>query len=642
MNRCLWLLVLALSATARAQTVHLSDPGPDPSDSTEVLQRALHSGASTVIVAKLSAPWLTGPLFLTNSLTVVFAPGAELMAREGAFHGRTDALLTVAGARNIRLLGSGATLRMRRTDYAGTNYTKAEWRHALSLRGASNVTVEGLTLAESGGDGIYVSTGPTGEPCRDVTIRGVRCDRNYRQGISVISADRLLIEDCILRDTGGTAPAAGIDFEPNRPAEQLTDCVLRRCTIENNQGLGLHLALHQLTGASKPVSVRIEDCVLRGTNARSASVHTLNGGTNGAPRGTIYFLRCRFEETTRPGLIVGSKPADGIAVTLDQCVIDLRQTTTTNHAAVLFQSRPRDRAAMGGLQFRQCRALGDSALLRFDDLAGVALKDVRGDVAVERGRGQETIRIDAATLARLVPQDPVLKLPFMAPEDVHLVAVGAAGVPRNLTPFRIRGSAHWLVAMKTGDEARLRLRHRTVGSAPASDAAVRIAPPSGPYVVDRLPVGQEKEFTIAAAKDGLAELTCDPATHSVALLSSTHPVACAAEGPVRFIGSTGDLFFVCPAGVADIGLRVAGQGDGERVGAELFDAAGVSRWKEADIGWARSHTITRRPDAPAESWRLRIAPPAQGHFEDFSIELRGAPTLLNLAPDFGLRSEAPR
>ena len=58
--------------------------------------------------------------------------------------------------------------------------------------GSRNITAEGLTLLDSGGDGVYLSIigGKTELAPTDIVLRDLVCDRNHRQGISVISARR--------------------------------------------------------------------------------------------------------------------------------------------------------------------------------------------------------------------------------------------------------------------------------------------------------------------------------------------------------------------------------------------------------------------------------------------------------------------
>ncbi len=166
-----------------------------------------------------------------------------MLAKKGAFKGRTDCLFRAELKENITLSGYGAALRMRRSDYDGPDYGKSEYRHVLGVNSCTNVGVYGLTLAESGGDGLYLGAAQEGVTNKNVHIKDVVCASNYRQGISVITAEDLLIENCTLRDTVGTAPQAGVDFEPNSPGERLVNCVMRNCVTQNNRGNGYEIYL---------------------------------------------------------------------------------------------------------------------------------------------------------------------------------------------------------------------------------------------------------------------------------------------------------------------------------------------------------------------------------------------------------------
>ena len=203
--------------------------GFDPNDATAALQAAIDSGVRQVIVEDMKTPWIIRPIRLASDQELVLEEGVVLLAKRGAFTGTNECLLSASGRRNVRITGPGATLRMWRDDYDRPPYAKAEWRHALSIRSCSNVCISGLSIIESGGDGIYLGVSQKGVPNTDVEIRDVVCDRNYRQGISVISAKNLLIENTVLQATAGTAPMAGIDFEPNHSAEPLVNCVMRNC-----------------------------------------------------------------------------------------------------------------------------------------------------------------------------------------------------------------------------------------------------------------------------------------------------------------------------------------------------------------------------------------------------------------------------
>ena len=216
--------------------------GFDLEDSAANLQAAIDSGVPKLIVDKMAGPWIVTPMTLVSNQEIVFEEGVEVLAKRGEFKPIGAALFAARNCENLSLIGYGATLRMWREDYGNPElYEQAEWRHCLFLGGCTNVKVYGLTLAESGGDGIYLGSGAERTPNTDVHIKDVTCERHYRQGISVINAENLLIESTILRDTAGTPPCAGIDFEPNRPEERLVHCVMRDCEISNNAG---HLRGH--------------------------------------------------------------------------------------------------------------------------------------------------------------------------------------------------------------------------------------------------------------------------------------------------------------------------------------------------------------------------------------------------------------
>lgn len=243
--------------------------GFDAEDSTEALQGAIDSGARRVLVPDMGAPWVVRPIELRGDQEIVFERGVVVEAKRGEFRRRTDDLFHAADAGNLTLRGYGATLRMRKADYASPPYQPGEWRHAVSLGSVRAVRILGLRIEASGGDGIYISGSRSGtlEYSEDVVIRDVELVDHHRQGISVISARHLLIERCLVSDTHGTPPQSGIDFEPNQPYQRLENCVVRDCRFERNAGAGILIHLARLDRSSAPVSIRFEGCVVKGNTA---------------------------------------------------------------------------------------------------------------------------------------------------------------------------------------------------------------------------------------------------------------------------------------------------------------------------------------------------------------------------------------
>ena len=323
--------------------------GFDPEDSTGALQAAIDSGAKRVIVDNLGKPWIVRPIKLASDQEVVFEPGVEVLAKPDEFKGTNDCLFKARNAKNITLTGR-ARLRMRRADYAKPPYEKGEWRHVLSFCSCSNVRVEGLTLAESGGDGVYLGTATKGVTNKDITIKDVICDSNYRQGISVITAENLLIENTIMRNTAGTNPQSGIDFEPNGPTECLKNIVMRNCRTENNAGQGYQFYLNFMDATSEPVSVRFEDCVSANEAGSSAWVSTGNEPKQ-AVSGKIEFVDCVFDGAASAAASVGHVPPGGCRVRFENCRMRPAQGAV---APIVIRSGARDTRAVGGVEFVNC------------------------------------------------------------------------------------------------------------------------------------------------------------------------------------------------------------------------------------------------------------------------------------------------
>ncbi|MBN1341596.1 MAG: right-handed parallel beta-helix repeat-containing protein [Phycisphaerae bacterium] len=370
--------------------------GFDREDSTRSIQAAIDSGARKVIVPFVGADWIVTPIRLRSGLELVFEPGVVVLAKKGEFLGKGDSLLSASDASDITIRGYGATLRMRKKDYQKAPYAKAEWRTCLDLQGCRRIRVEGVRLESSGGDGIYL--GATGKLpyCQDVVIRDVVCHDHHRQGISVIGAVNLLIENCVLSDTNGTAPQAGIDFEPNQAREKLVNCVMRNCLIENNTGAGVLIYLKHLSAKSDPVSLLVEGCLFRGGKDVGVGVGAVK---DDGPKGTIEFRDCTIEGTRNGGVYIYDKSADNARVRFVNCKwkdVGIPRWETGKGprepgvAFLLTLMRPALTKKHGGIDFVDCHVydtLDRPVLVAEDEGAKLGVHDVRGRITVHNPHG---------------------------------------------------------------------------------------------------------------------------------------------------------------------------------------------------------------------------------------------------------------
>jgi Pectate lyase superfamily protein len=142
------------------------------------------------------------------------------------------ALLRVAGASNVWI--TGGTLEGERDQHRGKS---GEWGMGLHIgKGAKNITVSGLRSRNMWGDGFYV------QDAEDVRFCSVVAENNRRQGMSVIQADGLLVLNSVFKNTHGTRPSAGIDFEPDKESQEIKKVRIERSKFIDNAGPGILVA----------------------------------------------------------------------------------------------------------------------------------------------------------------------------------------------------------------------------------------------------------------------------------------------------------------------------------------------------------------------------------------------------------------
>jgi hypothetical protein len=370
--------------------------GFDEEDATDAIQAAIRSGAKRVIVPNVGKDWIVRPLQLASDQELVLEAGVVITAMRGAYRGGGDSVLNANDLTNVTIRGYGATVRMQKEDYIvgkvlkdlGWNrwygqYEKAEWRMALALRGCTNVKVEGLTLRDSGGDGIYVAGGGKLTCSKDIHLKDVVCENNYRQGISVISVDGLLVEDSNFCNTWGTPPSSGVDLEPDSAHELMKNVVFRNCSFKDNYGDGIEVFLANLRTNPAPVSILFDRCHIssrRGPGIRIARV------ADDGPEGLIEFRNCDVEGTEAYGLKVRDKSAHRARVRFVECVVRdaaRDQQFADMWAPVALEASQSDRQKeFGGIDFVGCTVEDHRARPAILGRAETGLFDVSGDITV--------------------------------------------------------------------------------------------------------------------------------------------------------------------------------------------------------------------------------------------------------------------
>jgi polygalacturonase len=407
---------IAEVASGKRATANAAWWGFSKTDSTAALQAAIDSGAKTVLVPFMGDAWIVRPIKLRGNLELVFEPGVLVLAKRGEFQGGGDSLFTAVDVENLTIRGYGATLRMWKSDYQKPPYKKAEWRMGIAIRGCRNVLIEGVRVESSGGDGFYVDGGGTRKYSENVTIRNAVAHDNHRQGISVISAQNLLVENCTFSGTDGTPPEAGIDLEVDTPDQRFVNCVIRNCVFENNSGHAMLIYLKPLDHTSAPVSIRFENCHARMGTAgmkpedfkditqRGWAGMAVGTAKDEGPQGLIEFINCTSENTGKEGVRIFDKSSTGVKVRFVDCSwsnpwVSAHRNATEPRVPILIQQRRREVTARpGGIEFVNCYVYDDvprAAVFYDDDSGALPLSEIHGTITVRNPRG---------TRARLGPQ----------------------------------------------------------------------------------------------------------------------------------------------------------------------------------------------------------------------------------------------
>lgn len=674
-----------LSASLGDETVIASHFGWNETDATEALQQAIDSGAKKVVVDKRSGPWIVRPIVLRSDLELVLEEGVEILAKKGEYLRGGEVMIRAQNVSNvvIRGEGKGATLRMRKTDYWSAPYPLAEWRHAVSLLSAENVTIENVTIAESGGDGIYLgvgSTEPSPKPCKNITIRNVDCVANNRQGISVISVDGLTIEDCVLRDTIGTAPEAGIDFEPNNEYDQITNVAMRRVKCVNNKGDGISFYLINLKDTGKPLSFTIEDCEVTRNFRAGLSFQVAN--KEGAVLSGKGVIKNSVFMGNPIGMAFRSKWANGTPLEFENVKLitpsvakvlsfgeyrdyDFNVVTdehlaghlnTTYDAGVSFIAVGNDVYANGGIEFRNvelidaCDAAPDPLLL-FRDVSseGVGYNKIAGQIASiklnEDGSiaSRQLISLDGKQILELFPQLGARKV-----EPFDLKSLNSAGNSRLSSElalawstdvmtkggFRARGGGEYYFYAKAGTKLWWNLLQRKIEDYPTESVEQVLTTPSG-NIVNFEPMPGDciaRTFRYEAPEDGWYFLDARFGASTVEL-TSEYPIMTAARPNLNVYQTEGTFKFYVPKGSKDLALRVIAS-PSKHIDATIVDPDGVQMGAFKDVYslavWSTPlNEKTGEPIAPKPGfWTVSFLKSADSPLGDYVVTIQGVPALL--------------
>ncbi|BFM93079.1 TPA: right-handed parallel beta-helix repeat-containing protein [Acinetobacter baumannii] len=159
----------------------------------------------------------------------------------------------VKNVKNVKISGGSLT---------GDKYTHlgktGEWGMGIEIRDSQNISISNMNIDKMWGDAIYIGTNGKNSTY-NISLKNIRMNDNRRQGISIISVNKLLASNITATNTSGAMPASGIDIEPNNGSMILKNIVLKNIKTSGNQGSGIQIGLSRYDNSTKPLSITIEN-----------------------------------------------------------------------------------------------------------------------------------------------------------------------------------------------------------------------------------------------------------------------------------------------------------------------------------------------------------------------------------------------
>jgi len=247
-------------------------------------------------------------LNLKSNLSMIMEQGAVIKAKSGL---PLDTMILLGGSiSNVHISGYGATVLGIKAEY-----TTGEGRHGIWFSGSINVVVEGLTVQDTGGDGIYLGT-----LNENIVLRDVICENNRRNNFTIIGGTQIMLDHCSMINANGTAPEAGIDIEPDQNFDGLAQILIKNCYSYQNAGPGYYLAPYWVNGNTVvPIDVSFVDCIDDGsvigfgTGITHLAANTIAG--------QVTFERCLAKNNDQSGFSFRGWSMDKVPVNVNHCTV---------------------------------------------------------------------------------------------------------------------------------------------------------------------------------------------------------------------------------------------------------------------------------------------------------------------------------
>lgn len=231
---------------------------------------------------ELSSKFYTGLSVASNTTVLLSA----ILSIEGNNLERYN-VVSISGKENV--IWKGGEIRGDVGKHRYIAGSTSEWGFGVYIYGSRNITIYELKASLCTGDGFYIS-GDSGKSLddyttasKDIVLKNCVVDDDRREGVSLVHAADVLIEDCWAVNMGQTeytSPCLGINIEPNKNKAVKNVRIIRFKTSNSSQDYCFSSGGYQLEGnISNRENIVIEDCFFdKGVGIASGGI-TVNNST---------------------------------------------------------------------------------------------------------------------------------------------------------------------------------------------------------------------------------------------------------------------------------------------------------------------------------------------------------------------------
>lgn len=202
-----------------------------------------------------------------SDINIIMSDGAVLEAI-GNSNTHSD-VFEVKNVNNVTI--TGGIIKGERYQHSGS---KGEWGMGIGIYDSHNITVDGVSISQCFGDGIYIGSDRPKDAdagCTDIKILNCHLFNNRRNNLSIVYGSNVTVDKCRFEYANGTAPEYGIDIETNDSSKPCKHIQILNSSFQGNGGAAMGIV-------TATDDILVKDCVLNGDFINYAGTNVVLSG----------------------------------------------------------------------------------------------------------------------------------------------------------------------------------------------------------------------------------------------------------------------------------------------------------------------------------------------------------------------------